>query len=375
MSTAALTTSPPVSHETAASAAAAQAKALVESRYTVAIARPRDMDAVRTNLLKECQRPTFADSARYSRKQGKKFNDATGKWEDNYIEGPSIRFAEAAMRCMGNLNTSETTTYDDEDKRVLEITVTDLESNVTQGTSVTIAKVIERKKPREGDTVLGKRKNSSGDDVHLVRATEDEMLNRKNALASKALRGLLLRCLPGDVIDEAMEIVIKVQQDRDAKDPDAAKRKVLDAFMSINVPVSELKKYTGHDLSTVSPKELVDLRALHAAIKEGETTWRAAMEERFPSESLAERMKGDLGGGAAQPSAPPPAKAPPKTPAAKVPSAADVVAAFKRAADSTDVHQANAVLDRHCEQATTADKVPAELRAVVIQGLNDLAGV
>lgn len=85
----ALATIQPASHETAASAAAAQSKALVEARYTVAINRPRDIDAVRQALLKECSRPSFAAVARYNKPIGKG------------VVGPSIRFAEAVEMMPG----------------------------------------------------------------------------------------------------------------------------------------------------------------------------------------------------------------------------------------------------------------------------------
>lgn len=272
-------------HETAASAAAAQVKALVEARYTVALARPRDLDGVREAILKECRRPSFAEVARYSKPQGKKKNENTGVWEDNFAEGPSIRFAEAAIRCMKNIVIDETTTYDDDDKRLIQVSVSDLESNVSYTGSITVVKTVERKKTKPGDDILRKRTNSYGDPVYIIRASDDEIQNKKNALLSKAIRTLGLRHIPGDIIDEAMEMVISTQKEKDAKDPDAARKKILDAFAALNVPVADLKKYVGHELSTLSPSELTQLRALHAAIKDGESSWKSAMSERFPDDA------------------------------------------------------------------------------------------
>ena len=70
--------------ETTAGALAAQAKAAVEARYIMAMQRPRDWDQVRLSLLKECDRTNFAEVAIYRKPVGQG------------IEGPSIRFAEAA---------------------------------------------------------------------------------------------------------------------------------------------------------------------------------------------------------------------------------------------------------------------------------------
>lgn len=284
----ALAVVPQPSHETAASAAAAQSKALVEARYTVAINRPRDIDAVRQALLKECSRPSFAAVARYNKPIGKG------------VVGPSIRFAEAAARCMTNIVIEEVTTYDDDEKRIVQVSVTDLESNVPYSTSVTVEKTVERRSKKADDECLRERTNSQGARVYIIRATEDDILNKKNALLSKAIRTLVLRLVPGDIVDECMWTVVKTQETADAKDPDGARLKLIDAFAALNVTVADLKAYAG-DLNKLSPAELADLRALHAAIKDGETTWKAAMALRFPekdgpkpSDDIA--AKGQTGG-------------------------------------------------------------------------------
>lgn len=369
--------SPSHHHETAASAAAAQAKAQVEARYTIALARPRDMDVVRERLLKDCQRPTFAETAEYRKPQGKRLNQETGQWEQQYVTGPSIRFAEAAIRCMGNMLVQEVTTYDDDEKRIIEISVTDLESNTAFPSSITIEKTVERKKARDGDDIIRKRTNTNGDPVFILRATEDELLNKKNALLSKAIRTNGLRLVPGDLIDECLYHARQTRKNEDARDPDAARLKIIDAFTSINVSVADLKKYIGDDLARLSPKDLDELRAIHAAIKDGETTWRAAMEAKHPSESLGERMKADLGAGQQQPTVATPKQDSPaaeKQATTKAPSIADLLAAFKRASQATKPESAHEAVDRVCGVPTPPDKVPAEKRAAVITALNDLAG-
>lgn len=258
--------------ELAAIAVAAQAKAAVEARYVIALRQPRDLDEVRQKLLKECDRPGFAEVARYRKPVG------------DGVEGPSIRFAEAAIRCMTNILVEQMVTYDDDAKRVLKVTVTDLESNAAYSGDVTIPKRVERSKVEEGRTVFSQRKNSRGRPVYLVSATDDEILDREGALISKRVRSLALRLIPGDLVDECMERVIQTQVRRDAADPDAARKKLTDAFATINVTPKDLKAYLGvDDLAKVSPAELAELRAIFAAIKAGETTWRDTMEAKHPA--------------------------------------------------------------------------------------------
>jgi len=266
---------PAVQAETATAAAAAQATALVQARYTIAIRNPRDLDVVREKLLKECRRPGFADVARYNKPIG------------DGIVGPSIRFAEAALRCMGNVVIDTLVTYDDREKRILQVCVTDLEANVPYTTSIALDKTVERKQPKQGDVIIRERLNSKNEKVFIIEATEDQLLNKQNNLISKAIRTNGLRLIPGDIVEECMDQVVVTQENRDAQDPDAARRKLFDSFTALGVTVAELKKWLGHDGATVTKKETTDLRALYTAIKDGETTWRAVMEAKFPSADAA----------------------------------------------------------------------------------------
>lgn len=266
------TTSITRANETSVAAVAAQAKAQVEARYIIALQRPRDFDTVRTRLLKECQRPGFADVARYAKPVG-----------NNKIEGPSIRFAEAALRCMGNVLPESMILWDSEDKRVLRVSATDLEANLTYSTDVVVEKTVERSHLKQGQQALGQRTNSYGKPVYIVRATEEDLLNKQNAQVSKALRTQALRLLPGDILEECMEQVLKTQNNRDAQDPDAAKKKLLDAFAKIGVMPNQVAEYLGHATEAVVPVELAELRAVYSAISEGETTWQAVMSTRKPA--------------------------------------------------------------------------------------------
>lgn len=275
--------------ETASTAVAAQARAAVEARYVMALRKPRDWDDVRVRLLKECNRPGFARVARYNKPIGKG------------VQGPSIRFAESALRCMGNVLPEQMTVYDDDTKRILRVTVTDLEANITFSKDVTIDKTVERQQVKEGQEVLGRRLNSYGKTVYLVRATEDDLLNKAEALASKALRGLALRILPGDILDECMWKVQQVAADEDAKDPGAARRAIVDAFALVGVRAADLKTYLGKELDALLPPELANLRAILATIKDGEATWKDYAEKAegegaaSADKTQAQRLKDALG--------------------------------------------------------------------------------
>lgn len=251
------------SHETTTAHSAALAKAEVEARFAVAVHRPRDMDLARVTLLADCKRPHFAAVARYSKPVGGK-----------PVEGPSIRFAEAALRALGNVEVSSPVVYEDEEKRIVRVTVCDLESNLTHRTDIAIAKTVERRKLGNGQKPISTRTNTYGETVYIVAATDDELAVKQAALVSKALRTLALRIVPGDLVDEAMDVVIDTQRKGDTADPEAARKKLVDAFVGIGVSPASLKEYLGHEVSACAPAELTHLRAIYAAIKDGETSWK-----------------------------------------------------------------------------------------------------
>lgn len=281
--------------ETASVALAAQAKAEVEARYVMALKRPRDIDVFRQQLLKDCKRASFAEIAEYSKPIGGK-----------RVTGASIRFIETALRHYGNCIAASAAVYDDASKRIVRVTVTDLETNFTVPMDITIEKTVERSQPRKGGDgqaeFLASRRNSNNSITYLVVATEDDMLNKERALISKAIRTNGERLLPPDIKEEALRLCRTTLRDRATKDPDAERRAIADAFADLNVSVPDLKEYLGHDLDKSSPAEMVDLRQVWTALRDGQTTWAEVMAAKKsassaggPAVSKAESVLGKLG--------------------------------------------------------------------------------
>ena len=256
--------------ETASSAVAAQAKAMVEARYVMAMQRPRIWEQVRQTLLEECKRPSFANnkSAFYIKPIG------------NGVQGLGIRFVEVALRCMTNVLIETTMIFEDESKEIHRVSVTDLESNITYPLDIRVSKTVERSKAMDDGSYISVRKNSYQKDVFTVPANDDDLLNKRGAQISKAIRTLGLRIIPGDLRDEAEETIIRVRRDQAAKDPGAERKKIADAFAGIGVKAADLIKYLGHGLDTCSPTELVELRGIWGAISDGEATWKTVMENK-----------------------------------------------------------------------------------------------
>lgn len=252
----------------AAHAAAEAAKARIQSAYLMALHNPRDFNSARDKILTACKRPAFAEKVEYSKPVGQK-----------KIRGPSVRFAELAIREWGNILTETSIVHEDTNVRRLHILVIDLETNAQHGQEVSIAKTVERKKPTPDREIIGKRTNTQGEEVFIVAATEDELFNKQNAMISKIKRNEGLRLIPTDIIDEGVEIARETVRKADSADPAAAKKKILDAFSELGIKPNAIKQYLGHSLEeAIAPAELEDLRGIYRAIKDGETTWREVVE-------------------------------------------------------------------------------------------------
>jgi len=249
--------------------ASAMARSRVEAAYLVAMRRPRQIDDVRTMVLKECQRKGFAQKALYSLPIG-----------GEPIIGPSIRLAEAFARLMGNMESKAITLYEDDDKQLIEVAVTDFESNTAYSEQFTVEKVIERRRLKKNQKPVSSRLNSYGDRVYLVRATERDFTAKRRAEISKAMRTCILRHVPDDIKDEAIGQARATIASGAAKDPDAYRRQLVDAFADIGVRAADLRDYLGHGLDGASPHELAELRAVYQTVKAGEANWRECVSAK-----------------------------------------------------------------------------------------------
>ncbi len=282
----------------AITAAAARAKSEVEARFTIALNRPRSFHEIRRKVLEACQRPGFADAAIYRKPIG-----------SGTVDGFSIRFAEECLKTMGNIAVDAPVIWDDDERRTVRITVTDLESNTSYSKDINLSKTVERRNVKAGQNVLGERKNSIGQTVYLVEASEDEIAVKVAAAESKVVRNAALRLMPSDVLDEAWDVVNKTQKDR-GSDPQAEQKRIVDAFATLNVGPTELERYMKHPLAIVSKKELTELRAIYTSIKEGEASWADYVAPQTETEAAASVPKARLG---RPPKNPAPAPAPAAT--------------------------------------------------------------
>lgn len=276
-----------------AHAQAAAAVQMVQARFIMAMQNPRNEDVFRTEILHECKRPNFAQSALYSLPRGNK-----------KVTGLTARFAETAARLWGNLYDEATVVVEDDEGVTIRVAVMDLERNITHSNDVQVSKTTERQDAGDRE-ILGSRTNSEGKPVYIVRATDEEFLQRKNSAISKAKRNEWIRMLPADVIDECKAQINETRVAEVKRDPDEARKNIIDNFGTLNVGPAELVEYLGCDLSQASPVQLGELRALYVAIRDGETSWlkvqkARAEEDETGDESAALKMFRDKAKAAAR---------------------------------------------------------------------------
>ena len=252
----------------AALAAAEAAKARIQSAYTLALHRPRNVDQSRERILAACKRPRFAEKVEYSKPQGK-----------SHIKGPSVRLAELALREWGNVLIDIQTVHEDESVRRIKVYITDMETNTTFSKEITVAKTVERKS-KAGREVVSDRTNSYGETVYVVIATDDELATKEAALVSKVVRNEGLRIIPQDIVEEALDVARETLSKGAKDDPEGERRKILDAFAGLGIKPKDLALYLGHGTERIDPSEILELRKVYQAIRDGESKWADYLPEK-----------------------------------------------------------------------------------------------
>lgn len=249
--------------------ATASARVQHEIQASIAIAKkfPRDEDAAYQKLFRACKRTSFADTVAYSFPRGK---DEDGNRK--MVTGPSINLAREAARVWGNVRYGYEVTKDNDEERTIRAFAWDVETNTKVEAEDNFEKLIQRK--LRGETVWLKP------DERDLR----ELTGRRGAVA---VRNCILQILPRDLVEDALAIAAETRQSEAQRDPDAARKRILDGFDEINVTAGMLEEYLGHPLAQSSPVEIARLREIWKSIADGNSTWAEYMASRQPQTASA----------------------------------------------------------------------------------------
>lgn len=271
--------------ELAISPAVEMAMTEIRTAAQLAFMMPRDVGRATDILLDLCEDPVFADEAIWEKKQGKRFDEATGRWVDNYIEGFSIRFVEEAIVTLHHFRSTVSIVVDTPSEgsfpgqRVVAVSVWDCQSNASHSDQVHITKIVERSSAqyRESD-IAYERINSEKKTVFGLHATHAEVKTMQAAEVSKMVRTLALRLIPSKLKRVCYQrchvtMLKEVQQDLPKY-----RKNLLTAFAGIKVSREMVEDYLGHSFDSTTAEQITSLQNVGKAIKAGETTWKEFSE-------------------------------------------------------------------------------------------------
>jgi len=265
------------SNEMAVAAQTQMARSEIESALIVAQRIPRNEDQARQDIERACNRPRFAELARYTFRRG-----------GQVVQGPSVNMARELARVWGNIRSGADVIYDDDKTRTIRAWAWDLQTNTQERQDVTFKKAIQRK-GRDGKTTW-------------ISPDERDLRELTNSQGAKAVRNCILHLIPRDIVDDAMQVCIEAVARDVAKDPEDARKRMVRAFDKIGVSVTDLETYLGHPLRQITEEEIVTLKGVWQSINEGNSHWSEYMPKPEPA-SVQVEQKPKPKSSAAQPAA------------------------------------------------------------------------
>jgi hypothetical protein len=237
--------------QNSAMVAVQETKEVAEVKAKMYLARqfPRDEDICLARILKECESPRLAEVAQYEYTKGK--GDKV-----SVIKGPSIRLIEVISRHWGNLLSGITEMSKDGGRSTVKTYAWDLETNYAD------------EKIFELDYI---RNTKSGS---YAISDEREKYELMANYAARRKRACIQAVVPGYIIDaavEACERTLESTLKNGNKTIEQVRADMLKAFVGLADWITEdmLASSAGKDFDKLSPKDIVKLRNLYNAIKDG----------------------------------------------------------------------------------------------------------
>lgn len=230
-------------------------KAEIDIQITTAHRFRRVISTVKRSIETFATLDTETAEACVYRKPQRVRNPDNGKWENSFIEGPSIRFAEIVMQAWGNCRVASRRT----DLTEVDVEATgifhDLESNVAIARSVRRGILTTE---RDG-------KRATKFPVHLIETNS-------NAIASIALRNAILAAVPKGIWNPGYKAAYRAARG-EASTLGERREKMLAAAAEIGLSQAilfEILDVRGRD--DIDLDKMFDAVGLMNAIRDGETT-------------------------------------------------------------------------------------------------------
>lgn len=225
-----------------------ESKELSEIKGKMYLARqfPRDPDFALQSVLKECNRKELAEVAQYEYPKG-----------DTVVRGPSIRLVEVLARHWSNITCGVDEIESKDNETTIKVYAWDLETNVSDSKTF---------------SVRHERTAGKGQNRRTYKLTDErdiyEMVANKGA---RRKRACLLSVLPGWYVDAAVaacEETLKASI-TDGKNMEEVISSLVSAFEEFGISPSQIDEKIGKSVDRLSKNDVVKLRHLYSAIKDG----------------------------------------------------------------------------------------------------------
>lgn len=225
-----------------------ESKELSEIKGKMFLARqfPRDPEWSLQSAMKECQRKELAEAAQYEFPKG-----------DSVVKGPSIRLVEVLARHWGNITSGVDEIESKDGETTIKSYAWDLETNVSDSKTF---------------TVKHERSVGRGDNRRIKKLTDErdiyEMVANKGA---RRKRACLLSVLPGWYVDAAVTACEETLKKSltDGKSMEEVISSIVTAFSEFDISPAQIEDKLGKPVESLSKNDVVKLRHLYSAIKDG----------------------------------------------------------------------------------------------------------
>lgn len=225
-----------------------ESKELSEIKGKMYLARqfPRDQEWALQAALQECERKELAEVAQYEYSKG-----------DSVVKGPSIRLVEVLARHWGNITSGVDEIESKDGETTIKSYAWDLETNVSDSKTF---------------TVKHERTAGKGQNRRTYKLTDErdiyEMVANKGA---RRKRACLLAVLPGWYVDAAVtacEETLK-RSLTEGKSMEEVISSLVTAFEEFGITPAQIEDKMGKEIGSLSKNDVVKLRHLYSAIKDG----------------------------------------------------------------------------------------------------------
>lgn len=247
-----------------------ESKKIAEIQGKMILARrfPRDISLCEQMIAHECANIDLAEKAIYEFQRG-----------DSAVKGPSIRLMECVARHWGNISSGVEELSSDDKGATVRAYCWDLETNFSDEKIFDVAYI---------------RTTKSGS--YPLKDPRDRYEKMAND-AARRKRACIQAVIPKFVVDKAMAICqATLEESMQQEAPEETLAKMLAAFKAIAdwIGEAELSAVCGKDFDKLGTRDIVKLRNLYNAIKDGFVKPEAAFKKEVQDAPVTDKEQGDL---------------------------------------------------------------------------------